>query len=380
MRQSLVFAINSLAGGGAERVFTSLLGGSRAYAEKYDISVVLLDNDEDAYRLPDWASPTRLDCGHSFVRSIGRLHRFLGARKPSLAVSFLTRANVATALSMALRRRPFILSERVDTSAHLGSGASARFSRMLVRLTYPRASALIAVSSGVADTLVRDFGVKRERIHVAANPVDVERITSMASEQPSIEVGPDDCVAMGRLVPNKNFALAIRAFAASGRPGRLIILGEGPERAALEALARELGLADRCIFPGFAANPYAVLARAGLFILSSNAEGFPNSLVEAMAVGTPVVSTDCRAGPSEILDTAITDELSGIAAGRGGYLVRPNDPEAMAAAIALVTNEARDALSSAARARAGMYTVDRAVAAYWDVIESVLEGSRLTPA
>ncbi|KRA84448.1 glycosyltransferase [Altererythrobacter sp. Root672] len=371
MSKRVVFVINSLAGGGAERVFSTILSASAPYRRDYDVSVTLLDREDRAYELPRDMGVRQLDSRHSLPLSIAGLTREARREKAQLAVSFLTRANVAAAFAMIVRRRPFVISERVDTAAHLATGRFAWASRFLVRLTYPRAAAVIAVSSGVADTLVRDFGVERQRISVVFNPVDLDRIARLAAEEPAIDIRGDDCIAMGRLVPNKNFALAIEAFARSGRSGRLVLIGTGPLEAELRALADRVGLGERLVMPGFIENPYALLARAGLFVLSSNAEGFPNALVEAMAVGLPVVATDCRSGPSEVLATSLDGAKA--AEGEGGLLVPANDVPAMAEAIALMGDRSVSrAFGERGRRRAAEFSVDKAVGAYWQIIESVI--------
>jgi glycosyltransferase involved in cell wall biosynthesis len=131
-------------------------------------------------------------------------------------------------------------------------------------------------------------------------------------------------LGVGRLSPQKDFATLIRAFARvrMHRPARLMILGHGPERASLEALALAQGLADSVLLPGWVTNPYAFMARAGVFVLSSRWEGLPSVLIEALVCGTPVVATDCLSGPREILED-----------GRYGRLVPVGDEEALAAAI-----------------------------------------------
>ncbi|MBO9518196.1 MAG: glycosyltransferase [Porphyrobacter sp.] len=377
MSKRVVFVINSLAGGGAERVFSTILSASTRYRDEYDVSVTLLDREEQAYALPGDMGVRQLDCRHSLPRSIAGLTRATKKEKADLSLSFLTRSNVAAAFAMIARGRPFVISERVDTAAHLDTGRFAWASRLLVRLTYPRAAAVIAVSNGVADTLVSKFGVERERISVVFNPVDLDRIAALAAESPSIEIRADDCIAMGRLVPNKNFALAIEAFARSGRKGRLVLIGTGPLHAELRALGDQVGLGERLVMPGFIENPYALLVRAGLFILSSNAEGFPNALVEAMAVGVPVIATDCRSGPSEVL--AVSLDRASVVDGEGGLLVPANDVPAMTDAIVLMEDpQLSRSFGERGRRRAAEFSVDRAVGAYWQIIESVIgnEASR----
>lgn len=300
-RATILFVINSLAGGGAERVLTTILGASAPWRDRYDMHLALLDDEPRAYAVPEWITVTQLDARHRLGASIAQLRRLVGSLNPDAALAFLTRANVATAIAMAGRGRPWLISERVNTSAHLGSGPGAIAARAMVRFAYPRARHVIAVSDGVVDDLVENFGVARDRISAIANPVDHDAIAAQAAAPSSLAIDGDYVVAAGRLVPNKNFALLIDAFAASGLPHRLVIMGEGPERASLEAQIAANGLTDRVSLPGFVANPFAVLARARLFAMPSNAEGFPNGLIEAMACGLPVVATNCASGPSEIL-------------------------------------------------------------------------------
>lgn len=372
-RPRVLWVINSLTGGGAERVFTSLLTASRQYSDRYEISVALLDDDAEAYRLPAEFQVHRLGCGHSLVRSLIRLARLVRETDPDVTVSFLTRSNLATAAAMSWRGRPFILSERVNTTAHLSTGRFGRASRAMVALAYPRAERVIAVSEGVAGTLVHDYAVAPERVRVFPNPVDVEAIGNQGRLEPGIAVSRGDVVAMGRLVENKNFALAIRAFARSRRTGRLLLLGEGSLRGRLRALGDELGLGDRLVMPGFVANPYAVVARCDFLILSSNAEGFSNALVEAMACGVPVLATDCPSSPAEILNVEDRPAAGAVAGGEGGLLVPANDEEAMAAAIVRLGDPAaRSALASLGLNRVKAFDVSTAVERYWSVIAEAL--------
>ena len=373
-RAKILFVINSLAGGGAERVMTTLLGGSQRYAERYEIVLVLLDRETEAYALPEWLRVIRLDCRHSLARSIRSLWRVVADERPQMALSFLTRANVATAAAMAPRRLPFVLSERVNTTAHLGTGGAAALSKLMVRLSYPRATRVIAVSAGVGDTLVSDFGVGAGRIVAIPNPVDLDGIQVAAQQPPPIAIDGRYVIGIGRLVPNKNFALAIEAFVRSGMDGSLVLLGEGPERERLRTLGDRLGLGPRLILTGFVDNPYAMLSRASFFVLSSNAEGFPNALVEALASGVATVATDCRSGPSEVLATTITD-ASGTARGRGGLLVSVDDVDAMTEAFRQMKDAGlRNELATLGRERVMDFGVDRAVGRYWDVLEDALGG------
>jgi glycosyltransferase involved in cell wall biosynthesis len=167
-----------------------------------------------------------------------------------------------------------------------------------------------------------------EKIKVIYNPVITPELFARAEEpldHPWFRPGePPVVLGVGRLTQAKDFPTLIRAFALvrKERPARLMILGEGEERPKLEALVRELRLEEDVALPGFVDNPYKYMKRAAVFVLSSRWEGFGIVLVEAMALGTPVVATDCPSGPAEILEN-----------GKWGRLVPPGDPEALAKAI-----------------------------------------------
>ena len=376
-KATILFVINSLAGGGAERVLTTILGASAPWRDRYDIHLALLDDEPRAYAVPEWITVTQLDARHRLGTSIAQLRRLVARLNPDIALAFLTRANVATAIAMAGRGRPWLISERVNTSAHLGSGAGAIAARAMVRFAYPRARHVIAVSDGVVDDLVQNFGVARDRVSAIANPVDHDAIAAQAAAPSSLAIDGDYVVAAGRLVPNKNFALLVDAFAASGLPHRLVIMGEGPERASLEAQIAAKGLAERVLLPGFVANPFAVLARARLFAMPSNAEGFPNGLVEAMACGLPVVATNCASGPSEILADLPREAVVDARQVPAGALVPPNDVAAFASALREVASEPRrTAAADAARLRSLDYGVAQATERYWRRIDAALQPPR----
>jgi len=373
MQQTALFVINSLAGGGAERVMTTLLRGSEAWSDRFAIHLALLDDEASAYEPPAWVELHQLDGRKRLVPSAMALRALVRRLQPDITLSFLTRANVANAFAHLGAPGEWVISERVHTSAHLGERPAAAVAKTLVRWTYKRAAAVIAVSEGVAADLESSFGVPPAKLRVLDNPVDLERIRSLSLETPEFAMDDVYVMAMGRLVENKNFVLLIRAFAASEIDGKLLIVGEGGERPRLEQLVRELGLAGRVVMPGFSSNPFSLMRHARMFVLPSNAEGFPNSLVEAMAVGCPVISTNCHAGPSQILAGKKQDEVEGLTLAEHGILCPTNDPILMAQALDyLQLPEIRSAYAAKATARADAYGADRAVRAYWRVLEEAL--------
>ena len=233
----------------------------------------------------------------------------------------------------------------------------SRFISPLLRRVYPRADALVSVSYGVADDLAAFVGIPRERITAIYNPIvtpDLHARVRAPFDHPWFRPdAPPVVLGIGRLVPQKDFPTLLRAFARIRvqRPVRLVILGEGKLHAELETLARTLGIAADVAMPGFVENPYAYLAGAAVFALSSACEGLPTVLIEALACGCPVVSTDCPSGPAEILDGE-----------QYGRLVPVGDDAALAHAICATLDKAppRERLIQ----RGKFFSVDRAVEQY----------------
>lgn len=370
-RKRVTFLLNSLADGGAERVMATLLERSHDECKEFDVSLVLLDRVREDYIVPDWVNLQRLDCGGSVWRSVRQVSKLIAEQRPDVTLSFLTRANVANVLAM--RGRRCVISARINTSAHLAAKPNAAL-RAAVRLTYPRASKIIAVSEDVGKDLSTNFGINPRRIVNIPNPVDVAAIARRARAARPLAITGPYIVAVGRLYGIKNFPLLLRAVAHAGLPHKVLILGEGPDRELLLSLAAAIGLEGRVILPGRLANPFPLIAGAEVFALSSNGEGFPNALVEAMALGVPVVATDCPSGPSEILAGAARGLTKSANLARHGVLTPPNDISEFAAALALaVRPDVREHLSRAGAARALQYEPASIKNKYWAVLREHIE-------
>ena len=202
------------------------------------------------------------------------------------------------------------------------------FRKRSIQKMYPRAHGILCVSEGVADDLAYNVGFDRSRLDVIYNPIitpDFAEKGTLPVEHPWFrESQPPVILSVGRLTKQKDFPTLIKAFAmvSSSYSCRLMILGEGSDRESLENLIKDLGIEDRVDIPGFTPNVLSYMARAQLFVLSSAWEGLPTVLIEALAVGTSVVSTDCPSGPREILKD-----------GTFGTLVPTGQPQKLAEAI-----------------------------------------------
>jgi len=309
------------------------------------------------------------------MRRLPGLVRYLREHRPDALLAFGTQSNLAAILARAIAGA----SVRVVVSERNTLSVVVRNARAPVRLAYPRligslyphADAIVAVSRGVASDLSVRAGIPRDRVVAICNGLDAA-VVAQASQAPLAdawlaESGKPLILGIGRLHRQKDFATLLRAFAATrpARGARLAILGEGPERRRLEALARRLGIDADVYLPGFVSNPATWMHRASVVVLSSGWEGFPNVLLEALAVGCPVVSTDCPSGPREIL-----------ADGEYGRLVPVGDHAAMAAAI-LSTLEAPPPASKL-RARASEFSLAVTVGGYRRVLEARSGADRLT--
>ena len=372
-RKRVLFVINSLTGGGAERVMTTLLTNSKDRLRRYEIALAVLDDGPRAFKMPEWLRIFQLDCKGKTLSSIRSLDQVVREYEPAITLSFLTRANFASCTAMMKLRLPRIISERTSTPAHLGGPLRQGVTKLLMRALYPRATRVIAVSSGVADKICGSFGVPSNAIEIISNPVDVEALERAAAEPDDQRIEAPYIVAVGRLVSVKNYSLLVRAFAAADLPCRLVIAGDGPERKPLEALVAKLGLANRVIMPGWLRNPYPLVSKASLFALSSDIEGFPNALVEALALGVPAVATNCKDGPAEILAGTSADAVQGLSIEEAGILTPVGDVDSYARALKLAMQEpVLERMSAAGRERAKDYCAARIVSRYWEVIEAEL--------
>jgi glycosyltransferase involved in cell wall biosynthesis len=354
----LALFMPSLRGGGAEKVMLTLAAGFAARGHSVDLVVAqkegpYLSQVPAAVRLVDLRARRVLTALPGLVHYIRR-------ESPVTMLSALSHANVVAiwARSMARTDMRLVVSEHNTPSFwldHVGQ-RRARLLPRLMRATYGRADHVVAVSAGLAAELAATLAIDANRISLAYNPVVTPRLSALAAQpldHPWFAPGrPPVVLSAGRLTDEKDFGTLIEAFARvrRERAARLVILGEGPERASLQGQLERLGLAEDVLLPGFVDNPFQYMRRAAVFVLSSRCEGFGNVLVEAMACATPVISTDCPNGPREILED-----------GRHGVLVTTGDAAMMATAILRQID--RPAPDSALE-RARSFSVDAALDRY----------------
>ena len=327
----------SLEGGGAERVMLDI--GSALAARGHSVEVVL---GRAGGPLVSPLPVVSLDAGRTMT-SVTGLAGYLRRRRPRTMVSALSHANVVAVAAKVLARSDvrLLLTEHVHLTTNTERARSPRDRAMpfILRAAY-RGRLVAAVSEGVARDLEQRVGLPSGSVHVLPNPIPADELRKKAEEpvpHPWFSEPTPVVLGVGRLNQQKDFATLLRAVALTREqiPNlRAVILGEGPERASLEQLASSLGLADAVAMPGFVTNPYPAFRSAAAFVLSSRWEGLPTVLIEALAVGVPVISTDCPSGPQEILQ-----------GGRWGRIAPVGDAAALAAAIADTVRAGPDAVA-----------------------------------
>ena len=388
MKPRLALFIRSLAGGGgAERVMVTLAGGLARRGYPVDLvlgrregnflddvapevrlvdlgggswarTLALAARDlRDAVRLLPWRPPWIVGCAPALLE-------YLREARPAALVSALNYTNLTAlwAHRLAGVDTRLVVTEHNTLSRRAALGPHRlRSLPRKVRHFYPRASALGAVSDGVAEDLAEVMSVPRARIHTVYNPVvtpELAREAAAPLDHPWFAPGqPPVLLAVGKLREQKDLATLLDTFAGLRRRRelRLLVLGEGPLRPELEAQVRALGLEDDVSLPGFVKNPFAFMARSAAFVLSSRWEGLPTALIEAMACGCAVVATDCPSGPAEILDK-----------GAFGPLAPVGDARRLAAAIESVLEAPPPRERLVERAR--FFSVDARVERYLELL------------
>lgn len=255
------------------------------------------------------------------IASLGCLRRYFRNECPDVVLSTMTGTNLVSLLATWVAAYPGRVVVR-EAASTLNVGSVMKW---LIRLLYGRADHVITVSQGVADDLMA-LGLDSSGLTSIPNPIDAERIRVLSVDDSPLPVKPY-LIAVGRMTLQKDHVTLLKAFAASKASAThdLLLIGGGPERENVQALTNSLGVAEKVRFAGPLENPYPLMAKASLLVLSSRWEGYPNVLLEAIALGVPVVSTDCRSGPAELLGQGRFGRLAAV--GDSSGLARSIDQE-----------------------------------------------------
>lgn len=349
----------SLAGGGAERVMTILV--NQLSQRGYNVNLILacargsyLEDVHHDIEIIDLKAA-------GVTTALPDLVKYLNHSKPKTLLTAMNHCNVIASLATLLSKSKtrLVLSERLHFGAHLKQTNSLKekIVKILMHWLYPKADKVICVSKEIEKYLISNYKINPNKVITIYNPVvDLDLINASKKQIDHNWVTKKDIrliVTAGRLNIQKNHALLLHAFKTvlESTNARLIIFGEGELRAELEQTARMLEIQDNVLLPGFEKNIFAYFNKADLFVLSSDYEGLPGVVIQAMACGLPIVSTDCPSGPAEILEN-----------GKWGKLVPTGDSDALAKAMIATLNT--KSTQPDVKERAGFFSVKSAIDQY----------------
>ncbi len=375
-RIRVVFFLPSLEVGGTERGVVNLV--NYIDEQKYRVSILLGKLKGDFIK--EVKSSIEIENLNASV-SLGlffSLVRYFKTQKPDIFISAFPRVNVICILAKIFSGASvkIIITEH-SVFSMLPVIAKTSFRRLIarffmpamVRFLYPKADAIICVARGIASDLQKSVKTKND-IKVIYNPVINDGIYQLALEQVNhlwfVNQDIPVIVAVGRLVECKDYPNLFKAFklVLKKKPTRLVILGDGPEKENLRNLVNQMGLSSSIAFLGFQSNPFKYMKQSSVFVLSSLQEGFGNVIIEAMACGVPVVSTNCPVGPGEIIEN-----------NKNGILVPVGNYQKMSDAILGILNNLQLAknLISSGKERAEFFSVNKSVAEYEKVFEELMQ-------
>lgn len=359
----IAFFLPTLHGGGAERVVINLLEGLYEKDSSIYLDLVLASAKGPYIKqIPKQVRVIDLSAGR-VIKSVIPLKKYLQEFKPFALVSQMSHANVIAVIAKHLSQTEtkLLLVEHNTLSSDKSKLFRGKFVPFFMRLLYPYADEIIGVSQAVSRDLERQLNLQEGRVKTIYNPVVDDRLIVKANLPIKHSwFQQKDCptiLAVGRLTEQKDFATLVKAFAILRKEmiARLVILGEGELKDDLEKIVRELDISEDVSMPGFVDNPYQYMKNASVFVLSSRWEGLGNVLIEAMACGCPVVSTNCPSGPEEIL-----------VSGKYGHLVPTRNPETLSKAILNVLDH--PVKEEILQHRAEYFSVEKSVSNYCRVM------------
>lgn len=346
--KKVAILISSLDKGGAERVVSILL----EELIKYDIKTTLVLMDSTIkYQLLSSQKIIFLDSKdikqNSFIKLLKLPYLALKYKKFCLdndietSISFMNRPNYINILAKLFGSCvKTVISERiVSSNEYATSSIKDRISVQLIKCLYPQADLILPNSLGIKYDLIKNFSIKENKIKVINNPIDVEKTIELSKEDIDFQNNKFTFITIGRLHPQKNHKLLIEAM--EEIDARLYIIGDGILREELSSMIKKLKLEKKVFLLGEQKNPFKYLSKADCFVFGSNYEGFPNVLLEALACGLPVISTDCKSGPREILAPELNENeaLDGVEYGKYGVLVKQKSLKDMRTAMKTMIND-----------------------------------------
>jgi len=327
MKKKIMFVIDSLVEGGAEKVLVDLI--NHLDADKYVIFLVLFEKKgvnlsavSDCVKIYDLKKKSR----YSFLRLVFQLTKLYKKIKPDSVLSFMAYSSLISILAKLLSRcrLNLVISVRSHLSTNLPDARCRRIKKFLYKKTFKYSNCIVVPSLGVKQDLVETYKLNSEKIKIIHNPINIDEIDCFKN----LNFGKDKLekyiLAVGRLEREKGYSYLLRAYSLICRriEEKLVILGTGEDKAELKQLTEDLGILEKVLFLGFQKNPYKFMNGASLFVLSSLSESFALVIPEAMACGVPVISTDCPSGPREIITN-----------GNNGILVPPANEKILAEAM-----------------------------------------------
>lgn len=370
----ILFFLPSLSGGGAERTLVNIANGLNR--EKYNVHFLVIDKPDEGKYKDEYSSLLKADihihnleikiCKRNYPQIVLRMGRLIKTIKPEIVMSTMLRPNLmlVAALKTICYKGKVILRESNNRSAT----NTTILERLLIKYCYGRyADKVVALSEGVKKDLSKNFKIPSKCIHVIYNPIDIEAINELKNEPVELKKG-NTIVAAGRLTSQKNYPCLITALALLKKKCdfNMYILGKGELEQKVRELIKKRGLENNVFMLGFQNNPYKYFVKSDVFVLSSDWEGFGHVIVEAMACGTAVVSTNCPYGPDEIISNY-----------KDGILVPVQNPIEIAKAIMkiLKDNNLKERLVNNGLKRAQDFSRDKIVLKYEELFDDVLRNN-----